>query len=122
MNTQVKEYIGKYPNEIIELFNHLRQLIFDSVSSELEEILWAKLSSYYVGERFVRLIPFKDHINIEALAIIQHKEELFGYKVTPKGMLQIFVNQQIPTEALMRIFAKTLEVTYPELPSKDAKK
>ena len=116
MNTHVKEYIEKYPSEIIDLFNHLRQLIWDSISSEPEEMLWAKLPSYYVGERFVRLIPFKDHINIEALAVIQHKEELSAYKVTPKGMLQIFVNQQIPTEALMRIFAETLEVTTPELP------
>lgn len=122
MNTHVKEYIEKYSSEIIELFIRLRQLIWDSISSEPEEMLWAKLPSYYVGERFVRLIPFKDHINIEALAVIQHKEELSGYKVTPKGMLQIFVNQQIPTEALMRIFAETLEVTYPDLPSKDAKK
>lgn len=122
MNTQVKEYIEKYPSEIVDLFNRLRQLIFDSVVSEPEETLWAKLPSYYVDERFVRLIPFKDHINIEALAVIQHKEELSGYKVTPKGMLQIFVNQQIPTEALMRIFAEMLEVTYPDLPSKASKK
>lgn len=122
MNTQVKEYIEKYPSEIVDLFNHIRQLIFDSVSSEPEETLWAKLPSYYVGDRFVRLIPFRDHINIEARAAIQHKEELSGYKVTPKGMLQIFVNQQIPTEAFMRIFAETLEVIYPDLPSKDAKK
>jgi len=122
MNTQVKEYIEKYPNEIIDLFNRLRQLIWDSVSSEPEETLWAKLPSYYVGERFVRLIPFKDHINIEALAVIQHKEELSGYKVTPKGMLQIFVNQQIPTEVLMRIFAETLEVSFTDLSSKASKK
>lgn len=122
MNTQVKEYIEKYPSEIVDLFNRLRQLIWDSISSEPEETLWAKLPSYYVGNSFVRLIPFKDHINIEALAVIQHKEELSGYKVTPKGMLQIFVTQQIPTEALMRIYDETLEVTNPELPSKASKK
>ena len=116
MNEQVKEYIGKYPGEIIEMFYSLRQMIFDSVPCEPEETMWAKMPSFYVDKNFVRLIPFKDHINIEALAIIQHKEELSGYKVTPKGMLQIFVNQQIPTEALMRIFAETLEVTTPELP------
>ena len=110
MNTQVKAYIEKCPNEIIDLFNHLRQLIMDSVSSEPEETLWAKLPSYNVGENFVRLIPFKDHINIEAQAVIQHKEELSGYKITPKGMLQIFIDQQIPTEALMRIFTETLEI------------
>ena len=114
--------LDRYPREIVALYGQLRQLVFESVSREIEETLWAKLPSYYVGERFVRLIPFKDQINIEALAAIQHKEELSGYKVTPKGMLQIFVNQQIPTEVLMRIFAETLEVTNPELPSKASKK
>lgn len=122
MNELVKNYIELYPSEIIDMFNHLRQLIFNSVSSEPEETLWAKLPSYYVGENFVRLIPFKDHINIEALAAIQHKEELSGYKITPKGMLQVFVHQQIPSEVLMRIFTETLEVTYPDVPSKASKK
>ena len=109
MNEQVKEYIDKYPSEIIDMFNDLRKLIFDSVSCELEEILWAKIPSYYVGESFVRLIPFKDHINIEAQAIIQHKEELVGYKITPKGMVQIYLKQDIPYELLKQINVATLE-------------
>ena len=109
MNEQVKDYLEKYPSEIINMYNNLRKLIFDSVSCELEETLWAKLPSYYVGESFVRLIPFKDHINIEAQAVIQHKEELACYKITPKGMLQIYLKQDIPYEVLKQIFAETLE-------------
>ena len=108
MNDQVKEYICKYPSEIIDIYNNLRELIFESVSCEPREILWAKLPSYYVGESFVRLIPFKDHINIEAQAVIQHKEELTDYKITPKGMVQIYLKQEIPTEILKQIFAETL--------------
>ena len=88
--------------------NYLRQVLLDSVSCEPEETLWAKLPSYYVGESFVRLIPFKDHINIEAQAVIQHKEELEGYKITPKGMVQIYVKQDIPYEVFKQIFAETL--------------
>ena len=42
MNEQVKEYIEKYPNEIIEMFNNLRQLIVDSVSCEIEETMGDK--------------------------------------------------------------------------------
>lgn len=80
MNEQVKDYIDKYPGEIIDMFNNLRKMIFDSISCEPEETLWARLPSYYVGNSFVRLIPFKDHINIEAQAVIQHKSELAGYK------------------------------------------
>ena len=109
MNEQVKDYIDKYPREIIDMYNHLRQMIFDSVSCEPEETLWAKLPSYYVGESFVRLILFKDHINIEAQAVIQHKEKLAGYKITPKGMVQIYLKQDIPCEMLKQIFAETLK-------------
>ena len=109
MNEQVKDYIDKYPSGIIDMYLNLRKMIFDSVSCELEETLWAKLPSYYVGESFVRLIPFKDHINIEAQAVIQHKEELACYKITPKGMLQIYLKQDIPYEVLKQIFAETLE-------------
>ncbi len=71
--------------------------------------MWAKIPSYYVDESFVRLISFKDHINIEARAAIQHKEELVGYKFTPKGMVQIYLKQDIPYEVLKQIFAETLE-------------
>ena len=106
---EAKIYISKYPSEIIDMYNNLRQMIFDSVSCEPEETLWAKLPSYYVGESFVRLIPFNDHINVEAQAIIRHKEELAGYKITPKGMLQIYLKQEIPYKVLKRIFAETLE-------------
>ena len=109
MNEQVKDYIDKYPSKIIDMYKNLRQIIFESVSCEPEETLWAKLPSYYVGESFVRLIPFKDHINIEAQAVIQHKEELAGYKITPKGMVQINLKQDIPYEVLKQIFAETLE-------------
>ena len=109
MNEQAKEYIEKYPKEIIDMYSNLRQIIMDSVSYEPEETLWAKLPSYYVGEAFVRLIPFKDHINVEAKAISLHIGELEGYKITPKGMVQIYLKQDVPCEVLKRIFTETLE-------------
>ena len=108
MNEQIKEYLEKYPSEIIEIYNTLRKLIFDSAPSEPQETLWAKIPSYYVGDSFVRLIPFKDHINIEAKAVLEHQEELSGYKITPKGMLQVFMKQEIPEDILKKIFAETL--------------
>ena len=58
--------------------------------------------------KFVEVIPFKDHINIEAQSIIQHKEELADYKITPKGMVQIYLKQIIPCDILKQIFAETL--------------
>lgn len=58
----------------------------------------------------MRRIPFKDHINIEAQAVIRHKEELAGYQITPKGMVQICLKQEILYVVLKQIFAETLEV------------
>ena len=109
MNEQVKIYIDKYPSEIIDMYKNLRKIIFESVSYEPEEVLWAKIPSYYVGESFVRLIPFKDHINIEARSITMHQEELTSYKITPKGMLQIYLKQDIPCEVLKQIFLESFE-------------
>lgn len=108
MNEQIKEYIEKYPSDIIDIYNTLRKLIYDSSTSEPQETMWAKIPSYYVGESFVRLIPFKDHINIEAKVVSEYIDSLVGYKVTPKGMLQIFLKQEIPVDVLTRIFAETL--------------
>lgn len=104
MNEEVKSYIDKYPDGIKNMFCRIREILFDCC--EAEEKLWAKLPSYYVGEKFVRLIPFKDHINIEARAI---SEGMFnGYKLTPKGMLQIYLKDEIPVQALEKVFKETL--------------
>lgn len=108
MNKEVQEYVEKYPIEVKELFGKLRNLLLDSVFDDIEEKLWAKLPSYYVGENFVRLIPFKDHINIEAKTMMQYKDELADYKMTPKGMLQIFVGQEVPEELLLKVFNESL--------------
>ena len=109
MNEQIKNHIEKYPSEIVHMFKVLRELIYDSISTNLIETMWAKMPSYYVGDSFVRLILFKDHINIESQAISKHTEDLIGYKISPKGMLQIYANQPIPTEILKLIFNETLE-------------
>lgn len=36
MDEQVKDYLDKYPSEIIDMFNNIRKMIFDRVSCELE--------------------------------------------------------------------------------------
>lgn len=108
MNENIREYIEKYPSGIIDMFGALRKLIMDCAPLEPQETMWAKIPSYYVGELFIRLIPFKDHINIEARAVTDYKEVLSEYKITPKGMLQIFVKQDIPVDVLKQVFAETL--------------
>lgn len=107
MNEAICAHLEGCPAEIAELFLSLRALVFRACAAA-EEKMWAKLPSYYSGERFVRLIPFRDHINVEARAIAAHSAELTGYKLTPKGMLQIYMHQEIPREILLQSFSETL--------------
>lgn len=102
-------YLEKFDDQTKQRFRILYRLIYDSTSQSINERLWAKLPSFYSNNNFVRLIPFKDHINIEAGAVIYYKEYLSGYKISPKGMLQIFHNQQVPSELLKEIFKASLE-------------
>jgi hypothetical protein len=108
MNEDIQNYINIYSDEIKQLFIKIRDQIINSVPCEIEERLWAKLPSYYVGNKFVRLIPFKDHINIEASAFLSHKTELERYKMTPKGMFKIYLNQEIPVSLFHTVFKETL--------------
>lgn len=85
MNPEIQEYLQKYPAETVNRYIELRQFLFESVSSEIKEMLWARLPSYYSGDLFVRLIPFKDHINVEATFIKKYMDELQEYKITPRG-------------------------------------
>ena len=108
MNEKVKEYLSNYSIEINELFVILRKLVYKSTNHEIEETLWAKIPSYYVNESFIRIIPFKDHINIEAKSILDNINLLNGYKITPKGMLQLYLKQEVPLDILLKIFSETL--------------
>lgn len=104
----MQNYIREYSQEIQTLFSEIRKLIIKSVPVKIDEKLWAKLPSFYVENKFVRVIPFKDHINIEASTIVQHKSKLNQYKLTQKGMLQIYIDQDIPYDVLKEIFTETL--------------
>lgn len=108
MNETVQNYMEGYNKEIQLLFTQLRNLIMETVTDKIEEKLWAKLPSFYVGERFVRIIPFKDHINIEAVKIRDYISQLDQYKITAKGMLQIYIDQDIPYDILRKVFIDTL--------------
>lgn len=88
-------------------FNELYDLIRQCAPDGFYEKLWAKIPSFYYKEQFIRLIPFKDHINVEAKAVLLFKDLLTGYTITPKGMLQIYHSEPIPYEAMEKIFAES---------------
>ena len=107
MTQEIETYIGKYPEEIVGLFMRIREAIFSIEDINIEEKMWAKLPSYYYGDRFVRIIPFKNHINVEADGLSRYTSEFEGFKFTPKGMLQIKNNQEISIDLLKAAFLDT---------------
>ncbi|WP_297427794.1 DUF1801 domain-containing protein [Clostridium sp.] len=110
MKEDIYNYLEKFEKQTKQRFYELYKLIYESTSQNIDERLWAKLPSFYVNNNYVRFIPpFKDHVNIEAKTVVFHKDELSGYKITPKGMLQIFHNQQVPCELLKTIFKESFE-------------
>ncbi|WP_028581588.1 hypothetical protein [Desulfogranum japonicum] len=109
MHESIEKYVENLDDKTKIRFMILYELIHHSTSERVEEKLWAKLPSFYVGENFVRIIPFKDHINIEAKSVIQNKESLKEFKITPKGMLQIQHIQGVPKEVLKKIIKESFE-------------
>jgi len=107
MSQEIDQYLKKYPEEIVILFLKIRDVVYSIENISVEEKMWAKLPSYYYGERFVRIIPFKDHINIEAAGLVRHTSDFAGCKFTPKGMLQIEANQEMSFESLKMAFYET---------------
>lgn len=108
----IEKYIQTFDEYTRQRFYILYTLLLESTTQEVEEKLWARIPSFYCGKNFVRFIPFKDHINVEAKGILAYKDSLDGYKITPKGMLQIGHQQEIPKEKLGLIFKESLETPY----------
>ena len=109
MKQEIYNYLEKFEEHTRQRFCMLYGLVYESTTGNIDEKLWAKLPSFYVGDNVVRIIPFGDHVNIQAKAVVLHKDELSEYKITPKGMLQIFHNEQVPSEILKVIFEESFE-------------
>ncbi len=52
MNEDILEYTKKHSDDIQKRFMDLRNLILQSIPCEIEEKLWVKIPSYYVGEKY----------------------------------------------------------------------
>lgn len=88
MKEDIYNYLERFDEQTKQRFCMLYRLIYECTSQNIDEKLWAKLPSFYVDNNVVRLILFKDHVNIEAKVVIFH-------------------NQQIPCELLKVIFEES---------------
>lgn len=100
MNGTFSGILATYDKEIQDLFLEIRDLILQNAPGTVQETLWAKMPSFFIGDKFVRVIPFQDHVNIEAAAVVKHRAQLEAYRITPKGMLQVYLGQELPRDVL----------------------
>lgn len=112
---KIYEHLDDYALDLLKAVDYI---LHESIKEGLNEKVWSKMPMYYINERSIILALFKDHINIVSNpaiykndpvrenAITFYKEELKDYKITPKGMLQIYTNQEIPEVLLTKIFKK----------------
>lgn len=102
INQEITEYFAKYDSEKKERLETIRRLIHENIP-EINEKMWTKVPCFYLGRASIVIRVFSDHINFIADTVVQYKHELLEYKITPKGMLQIFDNQKLPLDTLKKI-------------------
>ncbi len=91
MPNDVAHYVSSFPNSIQERYQQLVALL-ESKDIHIEPYLWAGVPTFQTSNRYVRFILFKDHININTSLGISVLELKPPYKVTPKGMVQLFLD------------------------------
>ena len=101
-NQEITDYFNKYDDIKTAKLETIRTIIHENIQ-DIQEKLWTKVPCFYKGKRMILIRVFDDHINFIADSVVQYKDELKDYKITPKGMLQIFDNQELPEETLKKI-------------------
>ena len=101
-NYEITDYIAKYEPAKRERLDTIRTMIHKSIP-EIQEKMWTKVPSFYTDKTNIVIRVFDDHINFISDSVVKYKDELSEYKITPKGMLQIFDNQELPLDILRKI-------------------
>ncbi len=101
-NKEITDYFNKYDDSKIAKLETIRTIIHENIQ-DIQEKLWTKVPCFYKDKWMILIRVFDDHINFIADSVVQYKDELKDYKITPKGMLQIFDNQELPEETLKKI-------------------
>jgi uncharacterized protein YdhG (YjbR/CyaY superfamily) len=98
---EVIEYIKRYPQEVQDILQKLRETIKEEVPEAGEKISYGVPTFTLYGKYFIYIAAYKNHISVYPA----HDDftELSSYR-TGKGTYQFPLNQEIPYE-LIRKFA-----------------
>jgi uncharacterized protein YdhG (YjbR/CyaY superfamily) len=99
---EITDYLGNYETIKKERLETIRTLIHKGIP-EIHEKMWTKVPCFYTDKATIVIRVFDNHINFISDSVVQYKDELLEYKITPKGMLQIFDNQELPLDTLKKI-------------------
>lgn len=110
---------NKLEKDAVRLFETIEEILITTIKHS-DISVWAMQPIYMIEDRSIIIAPFKDHLNIVSNphrnekskqyknAIITNISEVNKYyKTTPKGMLQIFLDDEINVDLLKRIFIDT---------------
>ena len=102
--TTVDEYISKFPPEIREILQKIRELIHEVVPEVTESIRYKMPAFSLNGRPLAYFAVFKKHIGFYPTpnGVNEFKEELSIYK-QGKGSVQFPINNQIPFELITKI-------------------
>lgn len=99
----IDEYIKKFPEDIQEKLEKLRQVIGESAPDAVEKISYG-MPTFYLNGNLVHFAAYSGHIGFYPApsGIEAFKDELSLYK-TSKGAIQFPINEELPLELIKKI-------------------
>lgn len=99
----IDEYISRFPPEIQEKLNSLRNVIKESAPDAVEKISY-QMPTFFLHGNLVYFAAFKDHIGFfpTASGIEAFKQELTDYKWS-KGTIQFPLDKPMPYGLVRKI-------------------
>jgi len=99
----IDEYISKFPPEVQDLLQRLRNVIKESAPDAIEKISW-QMPTFVLYGNLVHFAAFKNHIGFYPApsGINAFQEELSEYKGA-KGSVQFPIGKPLPYELISRI-------------------
>ncbi|MGD0566612.1 MAG: DUF1801 domain-containing protein [Candidatus Goldiibacteriota bacterium] len=102
-NKEVSAFIGKYPSNIRNILEKIRETI-RRAAPEADEIISYKMPAYRMKKILVYFAAFKEHISFfpTSSGIKVFKKELSGYR-TSKGTVSFSPDKPIPYGLIKKI-------------------
>ena len=102
--TETEKYIAKFPENVQDILNEIRQIIVEEVPEATEKIAYGMPGFYLNKKPMVYFAAYKNHIGFYATPTghEEFKKELSVYK-QGKGSVQFPLKDEIPYQLIRKI-------------------